>query len=84
MSGLEKSKYIFLRLARPQELYHMVLDYKLLLENSFYLNVGWNAYPTTEIINGNTLNNNELIILLKNFNNRINYNITKQKRPDHP
>lgn len=53
MSGNHKSKYIFLRLGKRNDIYgNIYLDNKLLLDNIFYLQVGWNGYPTTCKIDG--------------------------------
>ncbi len=74
----EGSKYIYLRLGKRDDYANLYLDYRLLLENTFYLQVGWQAVPTTEKIDGKKLTENQLLEVLKKFNNKINY--YKQKK----
>ena len=69
------SKYIYLRLGRRNDNYgNLYFDKKLLLENIFYLQIGWNGEPITEKIDGRKLDENELDKLLKKFNEDINKN----------
>ena len=72
------SKYIYLRLGKKKDYGNLVLDYKLLLENKFYLQIGWSGEPNTEIIDGALLTETKLINLLKNFNKRVNEYIKKK------
>jgi hypothetical protein len=76
----EGSKYIYLRLGKRNDYGNFYLDYRLLLENTFYLQIGWKAIPTTEKINGKKLTEKQLLDILKNFNNKVNYQIKKIKR----
>ncbi len=75
----EGSKYIYLRLGKKNDYANIYLDPKLLLENVFYLQTGWHAIPITEKIDGKNLTENDLIDLLKKFNNRVNYYIKQNK-----
>lgn len=69
----KKSKYIYLRLCKRNDIYgNMYLDNKLLLDNIFYLQVGWNGDITTSKIDGIKLNEVELNDILKKFNYKIN------------
>jgi hypothetical protein len=78
--GNNKSKYIFLRLGKRNDIYgNMYLDNKLLLDNIFYLQVGWHGYPTTCKIDGRQLNDVELNDILKKFNYKINKAIVQRK-----
>ena len=73
LCGFHKSKYIFLRLGKRNDTYgNMHLDNKLLLDNIFYLNVGWHGDPTTSKIDGRKLNVVELNDILKKFKYKIN------------
>lgn len=73
LGSLHKSKYIFLRLGRRNDTCgNMHLDNKLLLNNIFYLNIGWHGDPTTSKIDGRKLNEVELNDILNKFNYKIN------------
>ncbi len=76
----EGSPYIYLRIGKRSDYANIYLDYKLLLENVFYLQTGWSAIPSTEKIDGRKLTQEQLIELLKNFNNKVNYYIKKNKQ----
>lgn len=68
MYGLpEGSKYIYLRLNQKNEHGNLYLDYKLLLENVFYLQTGWHGEPVTEKIDGRKLNQIQLKKILNDF-----------------
>jgi len=75
----EGSKYIYLRLGKKNDYANIYLDSKLLLENIFYLQLGWSGEPTTEKIDGRKLTEEQLLELLKNFNNKVNAYINKNK-----
>jgi glutaredoxin len=66
--GLEPgSPYIYLRLKIKNDTAPFYLDYKLLLEHQFYLNVGWSAEPTSKIIDGRKITADKLKDLLTDF-----------------
>jgi len=79
--GIEKgSKYIFLRLKTQNNIHdNLCFDINLLLDNVFYLHVGW----TGEIrkndikIDGRKLDIKQLELLLTDFKNKINDYIKK-------
>jgi hypothetical protein len=80
--GLEPgSPYIYLRLKIKNDSAPFKLDYKLLLEHEFYLNVGWFVEPTSKIIDGRKLTANELKDLLTDFRKKVEEYYAKRKNP---
>lgn len=75
----EGSKYIYLRLGKKKDYANIYLDPKLLLKNTFYLQIGWSGEPSTERIDGRKLSEKQLLELLDNFNKKINMYINKNK-----
>jgi hypothetical protein len=83
MNGNQKSPYIFLRLGKRNDTqYQLCFDSKLLLDNDFYLQVGWNGYPTTTKIQGKKLNVIKFSELLKEYNRKIT--IYSKLNDEHP
>jgi hypothetical protein len=72
MTGDKSSKYIYIRLNKEGDYANFYLDKNLLLENIFYLNIGWHSGPMGEKIDGRKLTEEELDIILKNFRARVN------------
>ena len=68
----EGSKYIYLRLNKKNDLGNLYIDFKLLLECTFYLNVGWKGEITEDTIKikGKDLTVDKLKDLLKKFNTK--------------
>jgi hypothetical protein len=67
------SKYIFLRLPKDGDSATIYLDYKLLLDCVFYLNIGWHGGITDDSIkvDGKTLNEKSLKKILDDFSNKV-------------
>lgn len=75
------SKYIYVRLGKKKDFATLYLDSELLLEQNFYLNIGWKVNPTSSVIKGNNLNKTKLEDLLSDFNKRVNNYIHSFMRP---
>ena len=82
----EGTKYIFLRLDKRNDYGTFILDNKLLLENNFYLKIGWSADDISdyELYNGDKLNATKLKKLIKKYNSKVNYYIYKNKENTYP
>jgi len=79
--GLSRgSPYVFLRLKIKNDSAPIILDYKLLLEHKFCLNVGWAAEPMTELIDGRQLTVTQLRSLLTDFKKKVIENYEKNKK----
>ena len=65
------SNYIYLRLGLKKDYANIYLDYKLLLDNVFYLHIGWQAEPASKKIDGGKLTLLELDNLLNDFVNKV-------------
>lgn len=74
------SKYIYLRIEQKKDLGNLYLDSKLLLENVFYLQIGWHGEIIEEKIDGRNMKEDELKILLEEFKRKVVNNYKKQKK----
>jgi len=76
----EGTKYIFLRLNKRNDIGNLYFSNELLLHCTFYLNIGWHDEITTNTIkiNGKTLNQNQLNILLSDYNKKMPIMMTNE------
>ena len=77
------SKYVFLRLNKKNDEGNLYLDYRLLLNTVFYLNIGWQGGLTKNSIkiDGTKLDEDQLKQILKIFNNKVNKYTKHNKIP---
>lgn len=82
MSGYN-TKYIFLRLNKKNDEANIYLDYRLLLDTVFYLNIGWSGDVTNNSIkiDGTKLDEKQLKQILKIFNEKVNNYIKLNETP---
>lgn len=75
------SDYIYFKLPYGNDAYSssFYFDDKLLLENVFYLQTGWNGGPVVDKIDGRKLSYDKLKKILKKFKRRIKYFVKKRE-----
>ena len=74
------SKYIYFKLPYGNDTVGcFYFDDKLLLENVFYLQIGWHGEPVVDKIDGRRLTYDQLKQILKKFKRKIDYFVKKRK-----
>lgn len=81
------SRYIYLRLDKKNDYGNFILDENLLLENNFYLKIGWTGEADTEKKNmykSENYNKNSLKKIIQQFNQMVNNYLKNNSQNQFP
>lgn len=79
LTGINGSKYIYLRLGKHNDYGNFYFNSELLLKNKFYLQTGWKYNPVSTKYDGTKLTKDKLKEILTKFNNNVNKYIKENK-----